>query len=85
MTVGLTLYTRADCHLCGDMEQALSGLDTELGFTTKVISIDNNDALEKAFGTKVPVLMLDEEMICEHFLDRVALARILHNVNEKHS
>jgi hypothetical protein len=83
MPVRLTLYTRTDCHLCEDMEQSLSGLASEFGFTTEVIPIDNNDGLEHAYGAKVPVLMFEEDMICEFFLDRVALEKVLENALEK--
>jgi hypothetical protein len=68
------------------MKQALSMLTTELDFMTDVILIENNDELERAYGARVPVLMFEEEMICEYFLDRVTLEKAMaKNVDKKHS
>lgn len=74
MSVKFTLYTRTGCHLCEDMELALPGLATELNFITETITIDNNAELERVYGSKVPVLTLGDEIICESFLDKVALS-----------
>lgn len=73
MSVKLTLYSRTGCHLCEDMEQALSELAVELDFNTEIILIENNNALEQAWGTKVPVLVIGNDIICEYFLDKPAL------------
>jgi glutaredoxin len=75
MPVQLTMYSRTGCHLCEDMKNDLFTLAVELGFITEVILIDNNNELERAYGESVPVLMLGEELICEHFLDRAALVK----------
>ena len=77
MAVKLTLYTRHGCHLCEDMERALPEIASELGFATEIIPIDNNDALEQAYGSKVPVLAIGDDIICEYFLDKVALTEAI--------
>lgn len=73
MSVQFNLYTRHGCHLCEDMEQAVSELATELNFITEIIPIDNNTELEQDYGHRVPVLMMGDNMICEYFLDKTAL------------
>ncbi|MCK5001388.1 MAG: glutaredoxin family protein [Gammaproteobacteria bacterium] len=75
MPAQLSLYSRHGCHLCEDMEQALSELATELGFITEIIPIDNNTELEQDYGHRVPVLMMGDNMICEYFLDKTALTQ----------
>lgn len=77
MPVKLTLYTRSGCHLCEDLEQALPELATELDFFTEIVPIDNNHELEQAYGSKVPVLTLGDDIICEYFLDKAALLETL--------
>ncbi len=77
MSVKLTLYSRTGCHLCEDMERALSELETELDFNTEIILIENNRGLEQAYGAKVPVLAKGEDVICEYFLDKIALSKAL--------
>jgi hypothetical protein len=75
MPAQLSLYSRHGCHLCEDMEQALSELATELDFITEIIPIDNNTELEQDYGHRVPVLMMGDNMICEYFLDKAALTQ----------
>ena len=77
MAARLSLYTRRGCHLCEDMEQAVSELAAELNFKTEIIPIDNNAELEQDYGHRVPVLMIEDEMICEYFLDKAALIQAL--------
>ena len=74
MSTKLTLYSRTGCHLCEDMEHALPELATELDFNAEIVLIDNNNELEQAWGVKVPVLTIDDDVICEYFLDKVALS-----------
>ena len=73
MPVRLKLYTRAGCHLCEDMEQAISEQAEQLDIHIEIIPIDNNPDLEKAYGSRVPVLAHEDTVICEYFLDLVAL------------
>ncbi len=77
MSVKLNLYTRHGCHLCEDMELAVSELTAELDFLTEIIPIDNNAELEQDYGQRVPVLMMGDNMICEYFLDKAALIQAL--------
>jgi glutaredoxin len=57
--IELTLYSRADCHLCREMEAVIAG---ELaGFPARLQKLDigGNAELEKRFGTEVPVLFVN--------------------------
>jgi len=86
MPVCLTLYTRPGCHLCDDMEQVLLTLTDELKFTLQLVPVEHGAEPEKLYGDKVPVLVLDNEVICETFLDKVALIRRLkHYAAAEHS
>jgi len=67
------------------MEQAVSELATELNFITEIIPIDNNAELEQDYGHRVPVLMIEDEMICEYFLDKAALIQALSKVTQTKS
>lgn len=80
MPAQLRLYTRHGCHLCEDMEQAVSELATELNFLTEIIAIDNNAKLEQDYGHRVPVLMMGDNVICEYFLDKTALTEAVTSV-----
>jgi len=82
MPAQLSLYTRHGCHLCEDMELAVSELEAELNFVTEIIPIDNNTALEKDYGHRVPVLMIGHNVICEYYLDKVALTQALPDITK---
>jgi glutaredoxin len=47
--------------------------------TVKRQYIDNEPELEQRYGTKVPVLTLDEQTLCEYFLDPEALLSEIEN------
>ena len=82
MPAQLSLYTRHGCHLCEDMEQAVSELATELNFLIEIIPIDNNTELEHSYGHLVPVLMMGDNVICEYFLDKSALIQAVSMVTD---
>ena len=71
--IELSLYGRRGCHLCDDMQVELRKFGSELGFTLKIINIDEDSALIDEYGTKVPVLMHENHEICHYFLDPQAL------------
>ena len=54
--MGLTLYQRDDCHLC---DQALAVLAAARVSEPESIFIDADLALERRFGSRVPVLADD--------------------------
>jgi hypothetical protein len=51
--MGLTLYQRDDCHLC---DLALAVLAQARAPEFDSVFIDDDEALEAAYGTRVPVL-----------------------------
>ncbi|AMJ55937.1 MULTISPECIES: glutaredoxin family protein [Stenotrophomonas] len=51
--MGLTLYQRDDCHLC---DLALAVLAQARAPEFDSVFIDDDDALETVYGTRVPVL-----------------------------
>jgi len=80
VTRRLTLITRHGCHLCEDMYRQLEQLREELGFELELVDVDSDEALVRAHGTQVPVIMLAGSIICHYFLDEVALrAALKHN------
>lgn len=71
--ISLLLYSRTGCHLCEDMEEALHGLQGELGFRLERIDVDSDPGLIDAYGALVPVLKDGDIEICHYFLDLQAL------------
>jgi hypothetical protein len=77
----LTLLTRAYCHLCDDMRDALAPLVAGRDVHVVEFDIDADPALESRFGELVPVLLLgnaaDGRELCHYHLDVTALRAVL--------
>jgi hypothetical protein len=73
----LTLYGRAWCHLCDDMLAGLRALPVGRQFLVTVIDVDDDAALERRFGDRVPVLMHGDRELCHYHLDVAAVTGLL--------
>ena len=73
----LTLYSRAGCHLCGQMLEALRSLQGLDRFRIEVTDVDGDPALRQRYGEDVPVLVHDGRELCRHRLDADALVAYL--------
>ena len=69
--MGLTLYQRDDCHLC---DLALAVLAQARAPEFESVFIDDDAALEAAYGVRVPVLRDAGGRELEWPFDAVALA-----------
>ena len=69
----LTLYSRADCHLCDEMRSALEPYLLRHSLDLECVDIDRDPDLRHLHGARVPVLALDGEELCHWFLDEEAL------------
>lgn len=69
----LTVYHRVDCCLCERMLAELLALESRYTFALERIDIDGDPGLAARFNAKVPVLAVDGEVLCCHFLDTSAL------------
>lgn len=69
MSREITVYTRPDCHLCVDAMAALRALQSELGFALHECDIDRDEALQRAYFERIPVIALDGEELFDYFID----------------
>lgn len=69
----LTVYHRVDCELCEHMLAELKYLQSRYTFALERVDIDEDPDLSARFNAKVPVLAVDGEILCCHFLDAPAL------------
>jgi glutaredoxin len=69
----ITVYSRPDCHLCADAMAALRALQGELGFSLQERDIDADEALQRAYFERIPVIALDGEELSDYFLDESLL------------
>ena len=73
MSPEITVYSRPDCHLCADAMAALRGLQDELGFLLTETDIDGDEALQRAYFERIPVIVLDGEELFDYFVDEPLL------------
>jgi glutaredoxin len=69
----VTLFHRQGCGLCAAMDASLVELQSRYTFALERVDIDSDPDLSVRFNAKVPVLALDGEILCCHFLDMPAL------------
>lgn len=77
----LTLLTRAYCHLCDEMREAVAPVAAARGIRLDTVDVDAHPALEARYGDRVPVLFAGEPgesaELCHYRLDRARLAAAL--------
>ena len=71
------LFSRCNCPLCEAMEEELRPYIKQYAITVKRQYIDNDPVLEQRYGSKVPVLTLEDKTLCEYYLNPEALLTVL--------
>jgi hypothetical protein len=65
-----TVYSRTDCSLCERMLEELAELlGPEAAAAVQVVDIEGQPELERRYGTRIPVLTADGELVCAYRLD----------------
>ena len=55
----LTLITRPGCHLCDVAKEALARIAADTGEDWVELDVESDIALEREYGDRVPVILLD--------------------------
>jgi glutaredoxin len=64
----VTVYSRPGCHLCVEAVELLGRLAPELGFELREQDIDADEALQRAYFERIPVVAVDGEEVWDYFL-----------------
>jgi glutaredoxin-like protein DUF836 len=59
VTARVTMYARAVCGLCDEAREAILALRRVLPFEYEEIPVDDREDLERAYGLRVPVVLVD--------------------------
>jgi hypothetical protein len=69
---------REGCDLCDEMVAELQALGrTQALPPIDVVDVDSDPELRRRYGLNVPVLLLDDTVVCRHRLDVQELQRLL--------
>jgi glutaredoxin len=71
--VKVVLVTRQGCHLCDDALRLLQ----ELGVGAELADVDADDELHRLYDFRVPVVMVDGEVVAEGGIKRDQLVAAL--------
>ncbi len=55
----VTLYTRADCHLCEEAATVIAAVTSELGASWRAVDVDADPEDRAEYGDLVPVVLVD--------------------------
>ena len=77
MTARVTLLSRPGCGLCRTARAVLERERARTPFDLEEIDISSDDALERAYGIRIPVVLVDGEELAEIEVDRKVLRRAL--------
>ena len=69
----LTVYSKPDCHLCEEAMMLLQRMQAELGFDLTELDITGDEALQRAYFERIPVVALDGEVLFEYFVEESVL------------
>ncbi len=88
----LTLLTRAYCHLCDEMREALAPIARAHGATIVELDVDAHPELEAHYGDLVPVLLQggasEGVLLCHYHLNAAVVEAALRNhggAEERHA
>ncbi|HEU0241877.1 MAG TPA: glutaredoxin family protein [Micromonosporaceae bacterium] len=73
----ITLFTRTGCHLCHVAKQALDRVAAASGAQWVEVNVDGDIELEREYGERLPVVLLDGK---EHGYFRVEEDRLLRDL-----
>lgn len=71
----LDIYSRQGCHLCDVLLEAILPLVRGKA-SLQIHDIDTREDWRREYGTRVPVVEYDGELVCQYHLDPDALRRI---------
>ena len=74
----LTLVQRHDCGLCEEMAREIASLARSVALPPlELLDVDSDPQLLRRHGHDVPVLLLDDTVVCRHRFDAFELLRLL--------
>lgn len=64
------VFSRPDCHLCQEAIESLTGLATQFPeFEIEEVDIDGDDNLLRRYLERIPVVVIDGEIVSELVFD----------------
>jgi glutaredoxin len=75
----VVLYSRPGCHLCDVARETIEDVRRRRGFEFREISIEGDDVLEREYGIRIPVVLVDGHERFEIAVDAGELAELVNS------
>jgi hypothetical protein len=69
----ITIFTRAECHLCELMLAELQALQNQYDFAIEIVDVGHSLSLQQNYGDLVPLLLAEGKTLCYYHFDAVAV------------
>ena len=75
--VTVTLYGKPDCHLCEEAKGVVRAVQAEHPFRLEKVDIAGDPDLERAYGTEIPVVLVNGKKAFKVRVEAARLARLV--------
>jgi glutaredoxin len=73
--IQIEIYSRPGCHLCDEAKEVIERVRKRHGFKLRVINIEEDPALESAYGTEIPVVFINGNKAFKYHVDERELEK----------
>ena len=73
--IQIDIYSRPGCHLCDDAKAVIERVQNRFFFTLHIINIEADPALEKEYGSQIPVVFINGNKAFKYHVDEAELER----------
>ncbi len=74
-TIQIDIYSRPGCHLCDEAKETIERVRQRHSFALRVINIEDDPALETAYGTEIPVVFINGSKAFKYRVDEGELEK----------
>ena len=76
-SIRIEIYSRPGCHFCDEAKAAIEPFSQRYPLELTVTNVDSNPDLRAAYGTEIPIVMINGTEVFRHRVDARALERKL--------
>lgn len=71
------VLSRPECGLCESFLEELSDVLGTHAIQIRVVDISEDEDLERKYGSRIPVLLIEDEFVCAYRLDKARIKAYL--------
>jgi len=76
-SIRIEIYSRPGCHLCDDAKAVIEPFARRYSIDLIVTDVDTDEELRQAYGSEIPVVMINGKEAFRHRVNSPALERKL--------